>query len=359
MKNKFILFAIFIFAIIKTSLSQISIEPIAHYKLDGNADDAINNNNGIIYGNITATPDRNGNPCGAMEFDGASYIEIPNSSELQNITSDFTITGWIYFSSKCNDNLFWATILCKGDGTAETDNNPQFRLQFTKVTFSIKSNMVDNKGCVPWDMSSVFSHDRWYFFATTYSGSVVKMYLDGNEIFSYTLNQSLSPNTSPLHIGRDVPGADEFFCGKLDDIRIYNKSLSSNDIMKIYNYVTPTNCKGDSCNFPEELAGNSINYDFREYHTKKKKIMVFASDKIGHDDTILININGKWQTNPIELSDNRQYIYEGFLNQKCNYILFKSIHDIAVFDIQIDRETYGTKECSETQFYGIKIIYDK
>ncbi len=358
MKKLIILIAILTFATINKSLSQINTEPVAHYKLDGNANDDINNNNGTIYGNVTETPDRHGNQCGAMEFSNSGYIEIPNSNELQNITSDFSVTGWINFSSLCNDNLFWATILCKGDGSSETDNNPQFRLQFTKKTFSIKSNMIENKGCVPWDKSSVFSHDTWHFFATTYSGSKVKMYLNGKEIFSYILNQSLNSNSSPLHIGRDMPGADEFFCGKLDDIRIFNKALAANDINKIYNHVTQTNCKDDDCNFPEKLNGNTINYAYREYHTKKKKVMIFASDKMDIDNTILINFNGKWQPNSVLLSDNRQYVYEGFLKEKCNYILFKSTKGIAIFDIQIDRDAYGNIECDENTYFGIKIIYE-
>ncbi len=358
MKKLIILITILVFATVEQTYSQIRTEPIAHYKLDGNANDAINNNNGIIYGNVAEAADRNGNGCGAMEFDKTGYIEIPNSDELENITSDFTITGWINFSSSCNNRLFWATILCKGNGKRETDDNPQFRLQFTNVTFSIKSNMIEDKGCVPWNMSSVFSHDTWYFFATTYSGSKVKMYLDGKEIFSYRLNQSLRANSAPLHIGRDMPGVDEFFCGKLDDIRIYDKVLSVNDINKIYNYVPKTDCQNDNCDFPEQLDGKNINYAYREYHTNKKKIMIFASDNVDIDNEVLINFNNKWQSNEVKLSDNRQCVYETYLDKKCNYILFKSTKGTAVFDVQIDRTKYGTIECTENKYFGIKIIYE-
>lgn len=349
--------------------AQISTQPIAHYKLDGNADDAINNNNGQIYGNISEVADRNGNVCGAMEFDGQSYIEIPNSRKLENITSEFTITGWIYYNSNCNNGLFWSTILCKGDQTPETDDNPQFRLQFTKVTFSIKSNMNGDKGCVSWaDKSQYLSYDQWHFFACSYSGNEMKMYIDDYEILSEQFNQSLSKNNSPLHIGRDIPGNDEYFCGKLDDIKIYNKALSPNDISSIFRDVPQTICNSSNppnppnstCNFPSQMNGKDIEYSTQIYTTNKDKIFMFGYDTIGDDDNIIINFNGRDMSYSTQLSDYKQTIFETILNQKCNYILIKSTtNDIAVMSAEIGRDFKEIFECTPDKYWGVKIIYQK
>ena len=94
--------------------------------------------------------------------------------------------------------------------------------------------MVGNRGVVSWDMASEFSYDNWHFFTTTYDGLELKMYINGREIYSEYISLSFTNNTSPLHIGRDIPGQDEYFCGKLDDIQIFDRKLSSKDVKKMF-----------------------------------------------------------------------------------------------------------------------------
>lgn len=362
MKTITLIIAIFILSFFQPVKSQILTKPVAHYTFDSNVTDSSPNaNNGTVSGTITPCEDRNGNKCGAMQFDGASYIEVPTSNSLEKISNRFTVTGWINFDSNCNNNFFWATILCKGEDVSETDSNPQFRLQFTKKTYSLKSNMDGKKGVVVWDMSSYLSHDTWHFFAATSNGSEIKMYLDGTEVYSRSINLQFLKNSASLYIGRDIPGSDEFFCGKLDDIRIFDKSLSTRQIEKIYNYTTPAKpCPGqNTCNFPDDISGNIINYTNDDYKTKRKKMMVFALDNVDKKNTIYINFNGTWMPDPIELTENKRYVFEGFLKKKCNYILFKSASGNAKFDIKIDRKAYSNVECSENLYYGIKILYEK
>ncbi len=387
MKTKSILFLlIFSFIGINISYSQIRTKPIAYFKLDGNANEEIKGNNGILHGNMSETTDRNGNKCGAMEFDGSSYIEVMNSTALSKISTKFSVSGWIYFNRSCNSDLFWGTIICKGNGKSETFNNPQYRLQFTKVTYSLRSEMDGKKGIVLWKMSSRFSYGRWHFFTSTYDGSEAKFYLDGSEVFSRSVSLRFNKNSAPLHIGRDRPGDDEYFCGKLDDLKIYNKVLSAKDVKKLYNYTPTTNCPGaivnttdpplpvtppeidppdpivntDShgCTFPTEMSGVPINYASADYITNKKKVMIFATDTRGKEDLVYLCLNGKWRSSPIQLSDVRQYIHEGMLKNKCNYLVFKPVRSKAKFDVQINRKKYNKVECTKNSYWGVKIILE-
>lgn len=43
----------------------------------------------------------------------------------------------------------------------------------------------------------------------------------------------ISPNNSPVDIGRDVYGALEYMIGSFDELRIYNRALSDNEIKNL------------------------------------------------------------------------------------------------------------------------------
>ncbi len=61
---------------------------VAYYPFNGNANDVVGTNNGIVYGGVTPTQDRFGNPSSACHFDGATgYIWIGTGLRPSNITA--------------------------------------------------------------------------------------------------------------------------------------------------------------------------------------------------------------------------------------------------------------------------------
>lgn len=71
-----------------------------------------------------------------------------------------------------------------------------------------------------------------------FNGQNVKFYVDG--VLKSTLPSSgtILPTNDPLEIGRDSHGPIEWFKGKLDDIRIYNRALSDAEVAALYNSET-------------------------------------------------------------------------------------------------------------------------
>src|SRR5690606_2969765 len=75
--------------------------------------------------------------------------------------------------------------------------------------------------------------NTWVHVAATYDGSVMRLYIDGNEDSSRTLGGGgIAANSSPLSIGRDL-GVAGGFLGSLDDVRIYNTALAAADIAQL------------------------------------------------------------------------------------------------------------------------------
>src|SRR5690606_10293605 len=73
----------------------------------------------------------------------------------------------------------------------------------------------------------------WVHVAATYDGSVMRLYIDGQEDSSKPLaSPAISANDSPLSIGRDLGGTGSF-TGTLDDVRVYNAALAASDVAEL------------------------------------------------------------------------------------------------------------------------------
>ena len=97
----------------------------AAYNADNNANDSLGTYNGTPIGGLTYTTGKIGN---AFNFNGTNaYVSLPNNS--MNLTGDFTISIWVYYTATGAQTLFangfydvgtniykgWAIIhLCKG-----------------------------------------------------------------------------------------------------------------------------------------------------------------------------------------------------------------------------------------------------
>ncbi|MEZ4884168.1 MAG: LamG domain-containing protein [Chitinophagales bacterium] len=210
--------------------SNLAYGLVARFLMNADARDvAGNNNHGDIIGKVEPTEDRFGNECGAMYFDGSTgFISVPDSKSLSSPRDEITISAWV----KINDgaafaDLKWMTICCKSDLPEETDNSPQYRLQSTIVTVSVNTDFTE-------ELKQPFEFDTWYFYASTYDGHSVKAFLNGIKVMDMPYYTEFEPNSLPLEIGRDVPGVMEYFHGSMDDLRIYNRALSNQEIQSLF-----------------------------------------------------------------------------------------------------------------------------
>ncbi len=215
---------------------------IAYYPFDNNANDVSgNNNNGVIYGGVKSTTDRFGNPCGALHFNGIdAFIEVPNSKTLQLPQNKISISCWFKLENNLTSNGDkWLTLLCKGNDALETQNNPQYRLQvlqsLSQSTISISTDFTEYD--YNYQNNSI-EMGAWNFYALVYDGSFVRTYLNNKKVWEFAYNKNFEPNDLPLLIGKDVPGATEFYLGALDELRIYNSTLTETEINNLFNDKT-------------------------------------------------------------------------------------------------------------------------
>ena len=198
-----------------------------------------------IMGRFTAlhaTTDRFGNPNAVYLFGGTAYITVPLNSAL--FGTDFTASVW-FNASDINNS--WPTLL-------EEVGNTAFDLGIVGQTsgaypqnigdlFAFATHAQANKD---WELNPLPlfqpSLNRYYQVVVVRAGTNVMMYWNGT---LGATNQVVNPTVEPgstLYIGcaGDWLSSDWVFHGVIDDIRIYNRALSTNEIGELYAYeATP------------------------------------------------------------------------------------------------------------------------
>ena len=215
---------------------------VLNYTFSGDANDGTSNGNDGNSNNVTLTKDRFGEDNSAMYFDGSnSYIQVPFSESLQ-IKEDITLSAWV---KRSDDNNDWTHFIIRAPGeyyemrVERRDNNNNDNSQFhpygrAAASYStISSTNIDND---KWVMLTFTSESTKNSNGDYTSSKSFKFYIDGElqSSSSYTGNRyDLSTNEN-LMIGSSSNGNNNNFSGSMDEIRIYNKALTAQEISILY-----------------------------------------------------------------------------------------------------------------------------
>src|SRR6185503_13319193 len=174
-----------------------------------------NNNNGSIGGATWSTSGKFGN---ALVFDGTSTrVTVPNSASLQ-LTSGMTLEAWV-FPTVTPTN--WRSVVDKNvDGyylmaSTSSGNRPGVGGTWTG----------GNQNTIG---PSVLAVNTWTHLAATFDGATVRLFVNGVQVATQAQTGALATKTGTLQIGGDSYG--EYFAGRIDDVRIYNRALSPTEI---------------------------------------------------------------------------------------------------------------------------------
>jgi hypothetical protein len=216
------------------SQSFLTNDLVAYYPFNGNANDASGNgNNGTVYG-ATLTTDRFGSPASAYDFNGTnSYVGIPQNSVLNSLTTNFTLSAWIWQRGNITSGYRIIDKCPAGEPGGWTFDALNCTDQ-TANRLRLQTGGNDNSCNVPGETD--YSLMQWHHVVATASGTVGNVYLDGNLDGSGDLGNVLV-NTLDIFIGSAHPAHDSehhWFNGKIDDVRIYNRALSTNEVAELY-----------------------------------------------------------------------------------------------------------------------------
>ncbi|MBN1689294.1 MAG: hypothetical protein JW893_09345, partial [Candidatus Omnitrophica bacterium] len=167
----------------------------------------------------------------ARLFDGEkSHIFIPHYREL-NFRGPFSIEAWIRPIATKNDSP--QTIISRWQSVAAQKS---FALQLSsegKIDFQVSS---DGALSIHHTGDTVLTPGVWYHVAAVYTGSDIRVYLNGAldgepALFQGPLHQS----TVPIYVGALVNNrVDEFYEGVIDEVAFYQRALSETEALTHY-----------------------------------------------------------------------------------------------------------------------------
>jgi hypothetical protein len=197
---------------------------VAYYKLNGNANDELGKYNGTWSG--TAAYD-SGKFDKAGNFDGKSYIDLGTKDfhNLINTTSTFSV--WVkiskYPSNSCGflTGLGTDSSLGKWDYYFNIDNNGH-------IDVALESGNTDYH----FTSSTKLTLGQWNYITIAFENKNIKIYLNGSLIDTFTGGfGDINTNVNDFIA---TSNSDVSFIGFIDQIRIFNRALTQDEVRKLY-----------------------------------------------------------------------------------------------------------------------------
>lgn len=220
------------------SSSLITSGLLAWWKMDDGsgssaADSSGNGNTGTLINSPTWTT---GKINGGLQLTSASsqYVDIVGSSGVADNLDNFTVCCWFNMSggpveqmlvSKITNDTAAGWMILGGSGG-----------QMLVFCVSGGGNYVGYDST-----ASTYADSNWHHIAFTFSGhNTIKLYMDGVADLATpdtggTWSSNNFSNANTIRIGNDASSDGVYYNGIIDDVRIYNRALSSVEISNIFN----------------------------------------------------------------------------------------------------------------------------
>jgi hypothetical protein len=219
----------------KPKVDSINIDSglVAYYPFTGNADDSSGNGNHGTVNGATLTTDRFGNLSNAYNFNGSgNYIDVKFSNTIA-IQESFSSSVWVYLDGgSCNPRVYEIHELtdCGGYTLITWNTSNVSRSFFGGFGKCNVPNEYVSLSSTPNEISAL----GWHHIAVSIDGvaGIGKLYLDGNLVSTGNSSSisKLNYEGSNLTIGNINGGRCDWFGGKIDDLRLYNRALTPSEI---------------------------------------------------------------------------------------------------------------------------------
>ena len=200
------------------------------------ADASRNGHNGALANGANWSTTNKKNGAAALSLDGISGRVNINDSSLLDLTTGMTLEAWVRPTAISE----YRTVILK-----EVPGELSYALYAADQDHSNHASGWRRSGGVSGscDTPGTLPVNAWSHIATTYNGSALLMYLNGNVVRTVSVSGAMQTSTLPLRIGGNAIWG-EYFRGQIDDVRIYNRPLSQSEIQT--DMATPVSGSSDT-----------------------------------------------------------------------------------------------------------------
>jgi hypothetical protein len=212
---------------------------VSWWPLESNGHDIFGSNSGAPQNNPLFVPGKVGQ---AMSVNGTNGISVPNSASLNFESSvNFSIDAWINTSEVTRNTL---TIVDKR--LLSLPNVTGYALYLFHGQLSIE--LAD--GTSPLDIQGLspdLRDGQWHHIVVTVirnSTSGGRAYVDGvqSATFNPTPKSGSLGNSQPFLIGQNAYSANANFVGRIDEVTLFSRAITSVEVASIYNAGSTGKC---------------------------------------------------------------------------------------------------------------------
>jgi hypothetical protein len=300
-----LLINLFLFTLFLIPLSAQDSSLVGFWTFDDSTgvDSSIYANNGALWSNPIFFEGMKGS---AIYLDGlGDGITIWDSNSLDT-DSSMTISLWVMPDSVTPNGAKvmskWYSAPEEGDwllslSSQDSCNGSCVSWYFGFANYSVYGNPNGWFSIGPPDLDYYLTLGEWNFITVTFDTGLVNLYYNGNliktdtSIIKYTsLNEY---GTDDIYVGQ-LWNLGYNFKGGLDEIRIYNRALSTSEVNDLYNQVTSV--ENDVNNLPEEFTllqnyPNPFNPNTKIKYSipKSSNVVIKVFDVLGNEVATLVD----------------------------------------------------------------------
>ena len=198
------------------------------------------NNDGAPNGPLTYGP---GQVASAIGFDGnAAFIDAGTSSSLA--PAAITVSAWVKPSSFSGNGNGQRTLIERrqygGANSYQVALTPSGSATPGHVFFSRWSGASE----IGAGSTSVLALNTWTHVAATYDGAMIHIFVNGIREDSQAASGAINADNLKTIIGAGNQGSANFYAGILDEVRIYAKALSAQQVADLYELGNRPECHG-------------------------------------------------------------------------------------------------------------------
>jgi hypothetical protein len=197
---------------------------VGWWPFNGNAQDASGNGNHGTVNGATLTSDRLGNQNSSYLFGSSGSSNI--STTISQLNVDYSFSIWLRTSHSFQDEI--GIIAARNTASIYTALFMNANTSIGQYHFNCSNLDHTNGG------SGLMNDGNWQHIVCVKSGSVMKIYINSNNVATNTISINTCLQGFIKFGIDDYRPATRYFVGNLDDIGIWNRALTQQEINLLY-----------------------------------------------------------------------------------------------------------------------------
>ena len=161
------------------------------------------------------------------QSEDVSYLDVNGTNSAQ--LSKFSVAAWFKTSTDYTSDAFIVN-------RAGSSDNMNYGIWMTNAE-KIRGGFETTSGSAFFTTTPLSYNDGiWHYAVVTFDGSAITLYLDGLPVATKTASASPdSGGEEPIRMGADSQNLGNYFIGNVDEVRIWNNALTSQQVIDAFN----------------------------------------------------------------------------------------------------------------------------